>query len=248
MPREPEYRSIARTLRAEVLAGTYDEDGSLPGNAAIADRFDVNLKTAGRAIQELVSQRLLIPRPGQRPVVVPPEQRVTPWPMTGRYARARVGGGLVFATDLTGDIRKDTVRREWVRATPAIAHLLHVNVGGRVFHRATRTYIDGKLAENTALYFPAQVIAKVPELESEERIQVVPMLENAGYVIARTANEVRARHANKSERDLFDLMQHDVVFEQVHGTYGAEDEALEAVINVRPAADNVITFETYEGP
>jgi hypothetical protein len=38
-----------------------------------------------------------------------------------------------------------------------------------------------------------------------------------------------------------------VVIEIVHGTYGAEDEALEALASVRPAAGNVVVFEAYEG-
>ena len=38
-----------------------------------------------------------------------------------------------------------------------------------------------------------------------------------------------------------------VVLEITHGTYGAEDEALEALVSVRPATSNVIVFETYEG-
>jgi hypothetical protein len=38
-----------------------------------------------------------------------------------------------------------------------------------------------------------------------------------------------------------------VVIEIIHGTYGAEGEALEALVSIRPAAGNVIVFETYEG-
>jgi len=248
MTREPEYLSIARALRKEVLDGAYDDDGSLPGNAAIAQRFDVNLKTAGRAIQHLVAEGLLVTRPGLRPIVVPPERRTTAWPMTGRYARARTGAGLIFATDVTGEIRKDTVQREWVQASIALAQLLHVKVGSRIFHRASRTYMNNALAENTSMYFPAAIVAHVPRLENDERIQVLPLLEDAGYVVTRTVNEVRARLANQDERALFGIGSTDVVIEQTHGTYGDKDEPLEAVINVRPAADNVITFETYEGP
>lgn len=248
MTKEPEYLSIARTLRAEVLDGSYDDDGSLPGNAAIAQRFDVNLKTAGRAIQHLVAEGLLVTRPGLRPVVVPPDRRTTAWPMTGRYARARTGTGLIFATDVTGEVRKDTVQREWVEAKIALAQLLRVKVRSRIFHRASRTYINNVLAEGTSMYFPATIVARVPRLESDERIQVLPLLEEAGYVVTRTVNEVRARLANHVEQGLFGIGGTEVVIEQTHGTYGDKDEPLEAVINVRPAADNVITFETYEGP
>jgi hypothetical protein len=38
-----------------------------------------------------------------------------------------------------------------------------------------------------------------------------------------------------------------VVIEITHATYGVEDEPLEAVVSIRPAAGNVIVFETHEG-
>jgi hypothetical protein len=38
-----------------------------------------------------------------------------------------------------------------------------------------------------------------------------------------------------------------VVFEHSHGTYGADDEPLEAVINIKPADGAVPTSETDEG-
>lgn len=246
MPKEPEYLSIANALRAEVLDGAYD-DGSLPGNAAIAQRFDVNLKTAGRAIQHLVAQGLLIARPGLRPIVVPPDRRTTAWPMTGRYARARTVTGLLFAGDVRGKMRKETVSREWTGADVPIAQLLHTNVGSRVFHRASRTYLNDVAVENTSMYFPASIIADQPRLETDSRIQVVALLEEAGHVVTRTTNEIRARLAREDEQSIFDVGPAAVVFEQIHGTYGADGEPLEAVINIRPAAENVITFDTYEG-
>jgi len=91
-------------------------------------------------------------------------------------------------------------------------------------------------------------VEKAPRLETDDNIRVLPLLEAAGFLVTRTVNEVRARLANPDEQELFGITDKDVVIEQAHGTYGAADEALEAVVNVRPAAANVITFETYEGP
>jgi GntR family transcriptional regulator len=248
VPREPEYLSIATALRAEVLDGMYDDEGSLPGNAAIAQRFDVNLKTAGRAIQHLVAQGLLIARPGLRPVVAPPEQRELAWPMTGRYARARAARGLVFGGDVRGEVRKRTVRREWVPAPAPVAQLLRVRLGSRVLLRVSHTHLGSALAEATSMYFPFDVVRDARGLEDDDAVQVVALLEDAGHVVTRTANEVRARLASADEQRLFGVGPTAVVLEQTHGTYGARDEPLEAVVNVRPASDNVITFETYEGP
>lgn len=245
VPKKPEYVSIAETLKAEVLGGRYDSE-PLPSNGDLAQRFDVNLKTAGRAVQHLVAEGLLIARPGMRAVPVPAQLRASRWPMTGRYARARAAQGLLFDNNVSGEVRKDTTMKAWVEAPPLVAQLLRVDEGTRVFQRNTRTYINSTVTEETALYFPEAVIRKVPRLETEERIFIVPFIEGAGYSIARTANEIRARHATVGEQEIFGIGPSDIVIEHAHGTYGGDDEPLEAVINVRPAAGQVITFDTYE--
>ncbi|MEU6191014.1 UTRA domain-containing protein [Nocardia sp. NPDC004573] len=247
MPKQPEYVSIAETLRAEVLAGNYDTE-PLPGNAALAARFDVNMKTAGRAVQQLVAEGLVIARPGMRAIPMPPELRGTRWPMNGRYARARAAQGLVFANDVSGNVRKDTIEREWVEAPLLIAHLLNLEEGVRVFHRRSRTYVNNAPTEDTSMFFPESIVKAAPRLESEERIRVVALIEDAGHVVTRTANEIRTRHANSSEQEIFGIDSNGIIIEHIHGTYGAADEALEAVINVRPAQGSVITFDTYEAP
>jgi GntR family transcriptional regulator len=247
VPKKPEYVSIAETLKTEVMAGKYDDD-ALPGNAALAERFDVNLKTAGRAIQQLIAEGFLIARPGMRAIAAPPSLRATKWPMTGRYARARAAQDLIFAGDVTGEVRKDTIRREWVQAPILVARLLDIAVGTRVFQRCSRTYVDDVPTEDTSMFFPAGIVKAAPRLETEEHIQVVRILEAAGYLITRTANEIRARHPNATEHGLFGIDANGIVIEHTHGTYGAVGEALEAVVNVRPAQSNVVTFDTYEAP
>jgi DNA-binding GntR family transcriptional regulator len=246
--RDPEYIAIAKSLRDELLAGNYDDAGVLPGNAELAERFSVNLKTAGRAVQQLVAQKLLIARPGMKPLVVPPDRRATPWPMTGRYAKARSNDGLLFAGEVAGTLKKVTMGREWQSAPVGIAGFLQVAPTERVFRRESHTYVNDQLCEVTSMFFPHQIIERVPRLESDPEIRVVALLEDSGYEIARTVNEVRAREADLRERELFGLAEGDSVFEQTHGTYGFDGEPLEAVINIRPTHGNVLTFETNERP
>lgn len=247
MPKRPEYVSIAETLRSEVLAGKYDDE-PLPGNASIAERFDVNMKTAGRAIQQLAAEGLVMARPGMRAVPLPAELRATRWPMTGRYARARAAHSLLFAGEVGVDVRKDTVQRQWVEASAPVAQLLSVDVGTRVFQRCSRTFVDNTLTEDTQMFFPAEIVKNAPRLETDDSIQVVALVEEAGYIVTRTSNEIRARRVTASEQELFGSGADAIMIEHAHGTYGAEGEALEAVINVRPAQGSIVTFDTYEGP
>ena len=80
------------------------------------------------------------------------------------------------------------------------------------------------------------------------------VLEDAGHRVLRTYNEARARLATDEELRVFGAdpalqpLASRVVIEISHATYGVGNEPLEAVVSVRPAAGNVIVFETYEGP
>jgi GntR family transcriptional regulator len=247
MPKTPEYASIAETLKAEVLAGRYDNE-PLPGTAALAQRFDVNLKTAARAVQHLVAEGVLTARPGMSAIPVPPELRATKWPMTGRYARARAAQDLIFAGDVSGTVRKDTIDRDWVKPPAVIARLLNIDTRTRVFQRRSRTYVSDVVTEETSMFFPEIIVQEIPGLEGDERIQVVRLVEQAGHLVSRTSNEIRARHANEVEQEVFSLQPNGIVIEHSHGTYDADGVAVEAVINVRPASGNVITFDTDESP
>jgi DNA-binding GntR family transcriptional regulator len=248
MTKEPEYLAIAQTLEDELRQGIYDSEQMLPSNSALAARFGVNPKTASRAVQHLISQKLLIARSGQRPLVATPGERMAQWPMTGRYAKARQHSGLVFSQDMPGLMRKETISVNWIESDPKISRILAIQVGSRVLHRISHTFIDDKIVELTHLYFPPAIILKVPELEYPNNIKVVSLIENAGYVITKTINEVRAEMAPQDVQDLFGISSAEIIFAQTHGTYGADGEALEAVVNLRPARDSVLTFETYEAP
>jgi GntR family transcriptional regulator len=78
-------------------------------------------------------------------------------------------------------------------------------------------------------------------------------LEGAGHRVLRTYSEARSRLATEEELCAFGAdpslqpLHARVVLEITHGAYGAEDEALEALVSIRPATGNVIVFETYEG-
>jgi GntR family transcriptional regulator len=248
MSDSPPYQVIADQLRAEILAGTWDRpDVPFPGARAVGDRFGVSIHTASRAIQQLAAQGLLVTKGGQRPLVVHPDERSTTWPLTRRYARARAAQGLVFASDIPGHMRKTTISREWITPSPVIARLLRVDPGTQVFRRISHTYVSGRLVENTAMHFPATVVSDVPGLAAEDDIHVVLLIEATGRKITRTVNRLHARLATPEETDLLQLVAPAVVFELTHGTYGSDDEPLEAVVDVKPADGTVLTFETYEG-
>jgi DNA-binding GntR family transcriptional regulator len=260
--RQTAYGQIADAIRADILAGVYEPSpddptrDQLPGAVELGIQYGVSDKTAARAVQQLISEGLVLGRPGLRPVVVPRAQRPDRWPMNRRYARARDARGLVFGGDMQGrQVLKRTVRTGWTDAPAPIAALLRVDEGEQVWARARELLIDGRIAELSVSYFPAAV-AQGSGLMAPGDFPpggVVGVLEDAGHRVLRTYNEARARLATDEELRAFgadsglEPLHGLVVIEIIHGTYGAEDEALEALVSIRPAAGNVIVFETYEG-
>jgi len=262
LSRQTAYGQIADTLRAAILAGDYEptaEDptrNQLPGAAELGAKYGVSDKTAARAVQQLIAEGLVIGRPGLRPLVVPRKQRPDRWPMNRRYARAREAGGLVFGSDMLGrEVTKRITHTGWMVVPHSVVPLLRLGLGDRVWARARELLIDSRIAELSVSYFPADV-AEGTLLTTPSDFPpggVVRVLEDVGHRILRTSNEARARLATEEELRAFGTdpalqpLAGRVVIEITHATYGIGDEPLEAVVSVRPATDNVIVFETYEG-
>jgi len=176
--------------------------------------------------------------------------------MNRRYARAREARGLVFGGDMQGrQVLKRTVHTGWTGASEPVAALLHLDPGDRVWARKRELLIDGRIAELSVSYFPAAVAEDTALMVPGDFPPggVVGVLEGAGHRVLRTYNEARSRLATEEELRAFGAdpslqpLHARVVLEITHGTYGADDEALEALVSIRPATGNVIVFETYEG-
>jgi DNA-binding GntR family transcriptional regulator len=260
--RHPAYDQIAAELRRSILAGAYepsDQDPGrhqLPGAAELGTQYGVSAKTAARAVQQLVTEGFVEARPGLRPVVIPRVARPERWPMNRRYARARDTGGLVFGSDMQGrDVDKRTRSTGWIDAPLPVAALLAIQPGEQVWARHREMLIDKQVAELSVSYFPADLARNAPELMSLGAFPsggVVKILEAAGHTITRTENEVRARLATTDELDRFgpdealSPAHGRIVIEVTHATYDQNDNPVEAVVSVRPADNNVVSFQTYE--
>jgi DNA-binding GntR family transcriptional regulator len=154
------------------------------------------------------------------------------------------------------EVVKEITATGWMVVPEAVAPLLRLSSDDRVWSRARRALVDGQPAELSISYFPAE-IAQNTDLMSPGPFPpggVVGALERGGHRIMRTYNEVRSQLANSEELAAFGpdpelLPLHSrVMITVTRATYGANDEALEAVISSRPAAGAVVVFQTYEGP
>lgn len=62
---------VARELRAAILAGEYDEGGTVPSRVALGFKYDVSAETASVALRMLAAEGLLRIEQGRRTVVLP---------------------------------------------------------------------------------------------------------------------------------------------------------------------------------
>ena len=62
--RTPPWRQIAADLRQEIDAGTYGPDDPLPSIERLVQTYDVNRKTARKALTSLVDAGLVEVEPG----------------------------------------------------------------------------------------------------------------------------------------------------------------------------------------
>jgi hypothetical protein len=103
-----------------------------------------------------------------------------------------------------------------------------------VWARARELLIDGRIAELSVSYFPATVAEGTGLMAPGDFPpgRVVGVLEDAGHRVLRTYNEARARLATDEELRAFGAdpslqpLHGQIVIEIIHGTYGAQDEAL----------------------
>jgi GntR family transcriptional regulator len=256
------YGQIAADLRRAILRGQYEPSAEhpygkeLPSAAELGARYRVSQKTAARAVQQLVTEGLAEARSGMRATAIPRARRTVRWPMAGRYARAREAAGLVFGVDMEGRaVDKRVVATGWVEVPPSLAAALSLPKSARVWSRSRCMFVDDVAAELSVSYFPEPVTDLAPDLMTDGAFPlggVVGVLERAGYRIARTVNEVRARLATTDELETFgpdpslEPLPSRVVLEVSHITYAADGQPLEAVVSVRPATDNTVAFETDE--
>jgi DNA-binding GntR family transcriptional regulator len=74
-PREPAYRTLARTLREALVKGNYPEGVRLPTEAELAQEHKVSRQTVRRAYQDLVSEGMVHRAPGRGTFAAPREGR-----------------------------------------------------------------------------------------------------------------------------------------------------------------------------
>jgi GntR family phosphonate transport system transcriptional regulator len=141
------WRQIADRIRQGIADGTFEEEGRLPPEIALAERFGVNRHTVRGAIAALVQEGVLRAEQG-RGTFVQHAPRISY--ALGRYTR--------FSTNLQGQVRETKGRLLAGATVPAdgrVAAALGLDEGAPVLRLDTVSEADGHPVSRATSWFDA---------------------------------------------------------------------------------------------
>jgi GntR family transcriptional regulator len=205
----PLYLQLVDALRGEIAAKR--PGARIDSEPALAQRFGVSRFTVSRAIEVLVDEGLIRRRQGLGSFVAPPPLRRQPSYLAsftdaveaqGRVATHRLlsFGEISWSDDLPYSPSQTLLRLERLRLVDDILTAIHVSV------------LSAEIANRIGLTRKAA---------SAPRFSLYRLFAEAGLVIERGVETLRARAAAPEERRLLELGDDAVVMEVVRSTFDA---------------------------
>lgn len=203
----PLYLQLADLLRGEIAGRQAGE--RIDSEPALAERFGVSRFTVSRAIEILVDEGLIRRRQGLGSFVAPPPLRRQPSYLTsftdaveaqGRAATHRLlaFGEIAWRDDIPYEPAEKLVRLDRLRLVDNIPTAVHASV------------------------LSAEIVSRIGltrKAASAPRFSLYRLFAEAGLVVARGVETLRARAADAEERRLLELGDDAVVMEVVRSTF-----------------------------
>lgn len=187
------WRQIADAIRQGIEDGLAGEDGRLPPETALAERFGVNRHTVRAAISALVRENILRAEQGRGTFVAG----------RGRLAypiarRTRFSAGLAGQTrDRTSKLITSSIEP----ATPEVAAALALEPSSKVVRLETLGVADGTPVSRSTLWFDAARFRPIAG-HFRKTGSVTAALAALGVTdYLRRSTSVEARHANAADSE-----------------------------------------------
>ncbi len=184
------WRQIADQIRIAISNGEFDQKSRLPGELALAKRFDVNRHTVRSAIASLEQEGVLRVEQG-RGTFIQLQQRL-------RYP---IGRRTRFSEGLAGQTR---ARKGFLKehstdvASTKIARSLSLEPGAKVVRLETVSTADGLPVSRSTSWFPAERFAQMAA-RYEELGSVTAIFKTYGIMdYVRVSTRISALHAAPS--------------------------------------------------
>ena len=213
----PLYLQLVDALRAEIAAKRTGE--RIDSEPALAERFGVSRFTVSRSIEVLVDEGLIRRRQGLGSFVAPPPLRRQPSYLSsftdaveaqGRVATHRLlgFGEAAGRDDLPYPPAQKLVRLDRLRLVDDIPTAIHASV------------LSAEIASRIGLTRKAAASPK---------FSLYRLFAQAGLVVARGVETLRARAADAEERRLLELGDDAVVMEVVRSTFDSDGALIDHV-------------------
>ena len=181
------WRQIADRIRMAINAGEFDDTGALPGEMALARRFQVNRHTVRSAIAALANEGVLRVEQGRGTFIARRSRLKYP---IGRRTR--------FTEGLAGQARALEARLKAVQNGPAdaeVARALELETGAPVTCLETLHYADGVPVSSARNWFDATRFPQIGDLYRELG-SVTACLKRLGVAdYVRISTRISAHHA-----------------------------------------------------
>lgn len=191
------WRQIAEEIRFGLAAGLVDAAGKLPGEMALAARFNVNRHTVRSALKSLADEGVVETRHGDGTYVISTPRIIYP---LGR--RTRFSDGVGAQARSKRGVLLESLTEE---ADRHLATALGVNVGAPLVRLQTLSEADGIPLALSSSWFDAVRFSEMAKIYRDCG-SITESLRRQGvddYV--RRSTTVEARHASETETDRLGL-------------------------------------------
>lgn len=183
------WRQIADRIRFDISQGLADENGRLPSEAELAERFDVNRHTVRAAISALAHEGVLHAAQGRGTYVRKQKRLVYP-----------IGEKTRFSAGLEGQSRErksELLNHRREAASPEIAEALGLQSGEDVIRLDVLSSADDTPVSRATSWFDATRFPDIAE-HFKRTGSITKALSRAGIAdYSRASTAIEARHADE---------------------------------------------------
>lgn len=185
------WRQIADGIRRDIASGLANEEGRLPSEAVLAQRFGVNRHTVRAAIAALAHEGVLQTWQGRGTFVRRQQRLIYP-----------IGEKTRFSAGLEGQARQrqsEVLDHARENATTIIAQALGLEPGADVIRLETLGSADGTPVSRSTAWFDALRFPEIAQLVAETG-SVTEALSRSGVEdYSRASTSIEARHADEAD-------------------------------------------------
>lgn len=218
----PPYAQVADHIREQIVSGELKPGDRIPSVRELAGTWKIARATAEKAVGRLVTDGLVVTRPGAGAVVSsnPPIHRS----VQDRYRHARETGRIY-----TPGEHAKILSAELVPAPKEVAAKLGLDPGSPVVRRHRVTYFGDAPSSSSTSWFAGEMADVAPQLLTLERIREGTgryVEQVTGRTITITEDEVSARLATDEEAAELDLTPPVAVFVTKHIAFDERGQPL----------------------